>query len=178
VFRRVVDALSRIDVEEAKRWCDAHCDGPYGDTMLGLIASNWAIRDGAAALAWLQTRKPGYETNLAVQLTWGVWARKNRAAAMAWMAEQTAGDAPSWLQPVYPYYATLLAEESPLEGLEWSERIESDQERVVTQVDIVRHWRMTDEAAAERWLLQSSLSEEARSNARAPLPQRPRPPEL
>jgi hypothetical protein len=36
-------------------------------------------------------------------------------------------------------------------------------------------WRYLDEAAAELWLLQSSLSEEAREQVRTPIEEGPRP---
>jgi hypothetical protein len=126
VFRRVVDAVSRTDVEEAKRWCDAHCEGPYGDTMLALIASNWAARDGAGALAWLETRKPGYETNLAVQLTGG--SRDERGGNGGWRSRSPT------LMP--SSRSLVLRDGAPrTPSARGTERIESDQKRVVTQVD-------------------------------------------
>ena len=51
VFRRVVNVLAQLDVQAAARWCEAHCDGPYGNNLRSLIARNWALRDGPAAPA-------------------------------------------------------------------------------------------------------------------------------
>ena len=47
--------------------------------------------------------------------------------------------------------------------------IENDPEREVVLIKVARVWRYLDEAAAEDWLLKSSLSEEAREKVRAPI---------
>ena len=46
--------------------------------------------------------------------------------------------------------------------------MEGDHDRAWVLIEVVRAWREVDEAAAEAWLLQSSLSEEVREAARAP----------
>jgi len=174
VFRRVVDALSQLDVEGAIAWCDLHCNGPYGADMRHLIARNWALYDGPAALAWLSGAPPGYERDLAVRVTFTQWAQTDREAALAWMAGQTAGEPPPWVKAAYPAYARLLSGEQPLEAIKWAEKIEDQNERERVVIGVARVWRSLDEAAAEKWLLQSTLSEEAREKARtAPPPTAP-----
>jgi hypothetical protein len=129
--------------------------------MRSLIARNWVVRDGPSALGWLSSAHADTERDLAVQLTFALWARKDREAALGWMVAQTTGEPDPWLRAIYPTYAKLLAVNAPAEGIEWAERIEDDgiQERVL--IEIARVWRYHDEAAAEDWLLQSSLSEKA-----------------
>ncbi len=168
VFRRVVDTLSQLDVEAATRWCDTHCAGPYGSNMRSLIARNWVLHDGPAALAWLSSARPGNGRDLAVRLTFALWSRTDREAALAWMAAQTSGEPPPWLRPIYPVYAQLLSGDAPLDAIRWAERIEDEVERERVLIGVVRVWRHLDEAAAEKWLLQSSFSEEAREKVRAP----------
>jgi hypothetical protein len=176
VFRRVVDALSALDIEAGVRWCDTHCDGPYGNNMRSIIARNWVIRDGPSALAWLSSAPEGHEKNLAVRLTFALWARTDREAALAWMAAQTTAEPDPWLRPIFPIYAQLLSKDAPTDAIEWAKRIEGDDERETVLIGVARVWRYLDEAAAEEWLLQSSLSEEARGKVRAPIEeQRPRP---
>ena len=166
VYRRVVDALSQLDVEAAIRWCDTHCDGPYGNNMRSLIARNWVVRDGPSALGWLSSAHADSERDLAVQLTFALWARRDREAALGWMVAQTTGEPDPWLRAIYPIYAKLLAVNAPAEGIEWAGRIEDDGIRERVLIDIARVWRHHDEAAAEDWLLQSSLSEKARELVR------------
>ncbi len=53
------------------------------------------------------------------------------------------------------------------EAIQWAERIEEEEVRETVLVKVARVWRYLDEAAAEEWLLRSSLSEEAQSASRA-----------
>ena len=173
VFRRVINVLSQLDVQAATRWCEAHCDGPYGNNLRSLLARNWALRDGPAALAWLSTAPDGHEKNLAIRVTFAQWSERDREAAMAWMATQTAGEPAPWLSPIYPVYARLLSSESPSDAIRWANQIESEKEREHVLIGVVRVWRHLDEPAAESWLAQSSLSEEARAKVREPVKQQP-----
>ena len=98
-----------------------------------------------------------------------MWTRRDRNAALAWMAKHTTGEPEPWLRPLYPYYARLLFRDAPADSIKWAERIENDQEREKLLIEVARGWRNRDEAAAEKWLLQSSLSEQAREKVRAPI---------
>ena len=169
VFRRVVNALSELDIEAGLRWCDTQCDGPYGNNMRSLIARSWVVRDGPSALAWLSSAPAGREKDLAVRMTFGRWADTDREAALDWMADQTTGEPDPWLQAIYPVYARLLSEDTPAEAIKWAQRIEDDAIRENMLMKVARVWRYLDETAAEEWLLQSSLSEEARERVRAPI---------
>jgi len=173
VFRKVVTALSRIDTEAGIRWCDAHCDGPYGKNMRSLIARTWVVDDGPSALEWLSSMSEGYERDHATRLAFAKWTRADREAALEWMAAQTTGEPDPWLQPIYPVYARLLAADAPTEAIKWAEQIKGEGERETLLIEVARVWRHLDEAAANDWLLQSSLSEEAREkvlgNLRAPI---------
>ena len=174
VFRRVVDLLSQLDPQAAVRWCDAHCDGPYGTNMRNLTARKWAYHDAKAALAWLSTANEGYERNLAVRMTWAQWSRMDRDAAVAWAEAHTQeGELPVWIRPIYPVYARVLSEEAPIEALRWGSLIENEKEREHVLINVARVWRRTDEAAVEEWLRQSALSEQAREKVRAPLEKLP-----
>jgi hypothetical protein len=168
VHRKVVDALSQLDIEAGTRWCDTHCDGPYGKNLRSIIARNWVLRDGPSALAWLSSAREGHERDLAVRITFALWARTDREAALGWMATQTTGEPDPWLRPTFPVYARLLARDAPADAIEWAGRIEGDEQRESALIEVARVWRHLDEAAAEEWLLESSLSEEAREKVRAP----------
>lgn len=171
-FRRVVDILSQLDIEAAIRWCDTHCSDPFGTDMRSLIARNWVLYDGPAAMAWLSTARPGTERDFCVFVSYGLWSRTARKEAMAWMASQTpAAELDSWLQPAFPVYARLLAGDAPAEAMKYAERIKEAREREVTMIGVARVWRHLDEAAAEKWLAQSPFSEEALASIRAPIPE-------
>lgn len=169
VYRQVASALPLFDHDASMRWCDAHCDGPFGNNLRNIIAGRWLLRDAPGAFAWLATAPDGHEKDLAIRATFSTWGRMDSDAALAWMAEQTAGgEPPAWLEPVYPVYARLLSERSPTEAIEWAQRIERERERESTLIRVARAWRALDEAAAEAWLVDSPLSEEARAKVRDP----------
>jgi hypothetical protein len=169
VYRQVSAALSLFDHEAGLRWCEAHCDGPYGKDLRNSISRRWVrIGDGAAALAWLSSAPEGWEKDFDVRVTFAEWAQTNREAAMAWMAAQPTGEPDLGLQPILPVYAKLLAEDSPADAIGWAERIERDKDRRFVLIEVARAWRQVDEAATEAWLQQSSLSEEDREKVRAP----------
>ncbi len=182
VFSRATSALSALDVEAAKRWCEAHCDGPHGRDMRRLIATRWVHDDGPAALAWLLTSPPGYDRDFGLQMAFAEWGQVDREAALAWMAahrDGESGDLEPPLRPLYENYARLLALDAPAEAIRWAERVEKEAVRNFLLIMIARGWRDLDESAAEEWLLQSPLSEEQRAQARVPLKRRfgPRSPE-
>jgi len=167
VFRAAGPAIVAFDLPAAKRFCDAHCDGPHGSNLRNRIATRWA-REGAptAPLDWLESGPEGQERNLAVRLTYAIWGRMDRDAAIRWMNEKNAGE-PAWLRPAWPIYARLLAVDSPAEGLAWAARLETEKERDVVTLEIAHAWRQQDEAAAEAWLRQSSLPPELLEIVRA-----------
>jgi hypothetical protein len=167
VYRQVMAGLALVDHEASLRWCEAHCDGPYGNNLRNIFARRWVRRDGAAALAWLSSAPEGHEKNHTMRVVFALWGQLDREAALGWMATQTAGEPDPWLPAIYPVYAPLLAEDAPTDAIEWAERIEADEDREIVLVKVARAWRRVDEAASEAWLQQSSLSEEAREKVRA-----------
>lgn len=169
VYRQVASALPLFDHDAAMRWCDAHCDGPFGNNLRNIIAGRWVVSDGASALEWLSTAPDGPEKNLAIRANFAAWAGLDREAALAWMAGQSDGTKlAAWLEPALPVYAGVLAEQSPTEGIEWAQRIEKEREREIVLIKIARRWRESDPAAAEAWLEASPLSDEARAKVRDP----------
>jgi hypothetical protein len=170
-YRQSISMLTRFDIPVTVRWCDAHCDEAYAKNVRTIVGTRWGMRDAAAALAWLSTQTPGYETRVAVRATYGEWVRRERGPSIAWMAERTpagpTGEIEPWLEPIVPVYALALGETDPPEALRWAERMKSADDRQWVQIQIARLWRRKDQAAADAWLDQSPLSEEAREKARA-----------
>lgn len=171
VYRQVGAALPLFDHDAALAWCEAQCDGPHGKNLRGIIARRWVLTDGEAAMDWLSSAPESHERESSLWMSYRIWSEREPEAAMAWVASRPRGEngePAAWLEPVLPSYARLLARESPSEAIEWAEAIEEDVARELTLVDIARRWRAQDEAAAEAWLAESSLSEENREKARNP----------
>ena len=175
VYRQVTSALGVFDRDAALRWCDAHCDGPYGSGLRQRIARPW-LRDegGVPPLEWLSREPEGEDKETSLRVIFATWGIIDREAALDWMAAQTAGEPAPWVRSIFAHYAKLLAADSPAKAIEWAERVEDDREREAALILVAHMWRQQDEAASEAWLLQSSLSEEAREKARKPVPAPPR----
>ncbi|MDJ0851813.1 MAG: hypothetical protein QNK04_25830 [Myxococcota bacterium] len=174
-------ALTAYDLAAALRFCEAHCDGPYGRDLHYVIAVNWARRpDGDRALEWLSTLPEGMERNGAIRNAFSTWAMLHPEAASRWMVARFTGEEGErepWLQLVVPGFALIVMQErSPAEAIAWAQRIEDEEQRKKLLIRITRAWRWRDEAAAEAWLAESPLSEKERERARqAPrLEDRPR----
>jgi len=171
-FRATGESLVPFDVDAAKRFCDAHCEGADGAAVRALIATRWVLRgkgEGADALEWLSTAAANEETEFAVRRTFAMWADFERDAALSWMKPYVDGETPKWLKPALPIYVRELGEKSPEEALVLVERFFSD-ERVHDHwtFEIVRHWRQRDEKAAEAWIAHASLSKDLLDRIRAP----------
>jgi len=173
VFRQVMSSLAWADMPAAMGFCDVHCDGPLGRGLRNVLILTRMRNDddGGEIVEWVGRVPRGDEQQQknwkhSLWVAYSHWARRDRASALAWMGQKVAGDAEPWVPILYGEYARQLAADSPREALEWAERVEDDVDRERSLIRIARFWRRTDEAAAEAWLKQSSLSETARDKAR------------
>ena len=174
VYRQVLSALAWGDPAEAVRFCDAHCDGPFG-SRLRVVLIRTRIRDGAEGaevLEWVgrtpaETEAQIEERAHEIWVAYALWARRDREGALEWMQEQIdSPDPPAWITPLYGEFARQVSADSPEEAIQWAQKIDEDGERELTLVRIARRWLRQDEAAAEAWLEQSDLSDRARQSAR------------
>jgi len=167
-FRQLGSELALADPDAASAWCDAHCDGPFGNNVRALIAQRWAQEDGRAAMEWLSTAPPGEERDRAVKGAYQGWFRHDREGLAAWVAEMGADGVEPWFQPALELLAIWTGATHPLDGIKWAEAITDDGTRERALVTVARNWRKRDASAADAWIDQSPLSEAARERARAP----------
>jgi hypothetical protein len=167
VYRQAAAALEQFDHDEALSFCAKHCDGEFGENLRTMIARRWMRRDGAGALTWLQNAPESDEKNFAARNTFALWARREPENAIAWMKARVQGEPDPWLKPIFPVYAIALGPTEPLEAIRWAEGLEKPDEQEFVFIEIARAWRKTDQAAADAWLEQSPLSEQARMKAGA-----------
>jgi len=174
-FRQVGSELALADPAAAAAWCDAHCEGPFGTSVRMLIAQRWAARDGRAAMQWLSTAPAGKERDWAVKGAYRGWFRRDREELSSWMTALGLDGVEPWLQPALEAHATWAGAKDPMEGLKWAAVITDGMVRERSYVKIAHRWYALDESAADAWLEQSPLSEEARERVRtAPPPREPR----
>ncbi len=165
-YRQIGFAMPPFDVDAALSWCDAHCEGPFGDGLRGMVGQGWLQSDPPAALKWLSSGPESHEARFALRIAYSTWLRANRDAAMQWMAEQAADGPPTALIPTFPHYARALAQDSPAQAIRFAELILDEIDREIVLIAAATAWRTEDEAGCEAWLEQSLLSEEARAKVR------------
>jgi hypothetical protein len=174
VYRQLMVALTWADVPGAMRFCEEHCDGPYGKGMRNVLIRT-RLRNGdygGDIVEWVASVPDGDEEQRnnkrhSLWVAYITWAYRDRDPALAWMAERAAVDDPEpWVRFLFAEYARQIAAESPAEAIPWAERVEDDNDRERSLVRIARAWLLKDPEAAEAWISQSSLSERARDQAR------------
>lgn len=174
VYRQVSSSLAFLDHQASLRFCETHCDGPFGKDLRTSIATRWARREGAPALEWLADAPESYDRNLGLRAAFADWGQTDRDAALAWMGEKLKAEpGAEWQAPILPVYSRLLSRVDPATAIEVAERIEKEEDREWILVEVARRWRAVDDPAAQAWLEKSNLSEESRQKVAAPLPQPP-----
>ncbi len=167
-YFHAASALAALDPPAALRWCDRHCEGPYGVGMRQVIVMTRLNSgdDGGTVVDWV-SRAPETESNdQTLVAAYGVWALREREAALGWLQQRLGAGTEPWVRKLFAPYARALAATSPAEAIGWAERVPIEAEREALLVEIARRWRGKDAAAAEAWLLRSPLSAEARERAR------------
>src|SRR5439155_13636876 len=142
VFRAVGRSLVPFDLAAAQRFCDKHCEGPFGSNLRDRIASRWAEKDGPAALEWLGKAKASEDRDTAIRFTFSVWSRRDHDRAIEWMNGKLAADPkPAWIEPLVPVYARVLGTTDPPGALAVAGQLTGPVEREQIMVEILRSWR-------------------------------------
>jgi hypothetical protein len=170
-LRQTGSSVAIMDPLAAAAWCDRLCDDPLATNLRAMVAQRWAEQDGPPAMDWVSRAPAGQERDWAVRSAFWGWWHRDPEGFERWM-EAFAGDdgVPTWLEYAVEPYAAQLAKEQPEEGLRWAGRIGHDKTRERSLTNVARFWRRNDPAAADAWLEQSPLSEEARERVRNPKP--------
>jgi hypothetical protein len=163
VFRQTSSVLGHLDLDAALKFCESHCDGPFGGSMRQLIGQRWAAVDGVAAMKWLSTAPENLERDLAVRGTFSAWQETDQDAAFAWLIAHGIDGIEPWLRPAVVIYAKLRSATDPEDAMKWAALIPPQKEREIIMVRIARRWRVKDEAAADAWIAQSPLPADRRA---------------
>jgi hypothetical protein len=103
----------------------------------------------------------------AVREAFRTWFKsKHREGAVEWLESETLT---AFHDPAIEFYATDLADRSaPEEAIPWCERLLDSERRLRCFNRAAPKWYERDAVAAETWLQQSELDDEARRVARTP----------
>ena len=171
VFRNGARSVARWDPERAADWVLEHADHGYAEYGPRVVAEQWATRDGKAAMEWVRERPAGKPRDQAAREAFVKWLRADPEAAKAWISSESPT---AFHDPVIDAYARFRDARAPEEAIAWCERILDADRRLGCLQAAAAQWYKLDAVAAETWLQQSPLSEEARRAARTPPTQRKR----
>lgn len=168
-YRQVATALGRHSFEAGTGWCDAHCEGPQGSNLMGLVAFETVKHDGPATMEWLST-KPAlkHDRRNALRDAFSSWRRHDQEGLFAWIESVGPENVEPWLEPVIEVYGMALASE-PDRAFVWADTLSDPKQREAVLIMVARRWLKDDPEAAEAWLATSGLSEQAIEKVREPV---------
>ena len=164
-FRRGVRLVARWEPERAAAWVLENRAEPFASEAPRILAEEWGAIDGRAALEWVRDYPDPGARYSAAREAFFYWLRADRKAASEWLQAETLTE---FHDPALVVYAKDLGDRAPAEAIGWCERIRDEPRRLRCLARAAKQWYARDPVAAETWLQQSPLDEEARSEARKP----------
>jgi hypothetical protein len=140
-----------------------HEGRPYAADAARIVAGRWGSRDGRAAMQWVRDLPREELPELAIREAFRTWLASDREGAVAWLESETLT---AFHEPAIDYYAKDLSDRDPEESIAWCERLLDSDSQLRCLETAAAKWFQEDPVAAEAWLQQSSLDEEARRTAR------------
>jgi hypothetical protein len=163
IFVRATRAVTRQLPERGAAWVLEHAGKDYAEDRLRIVAELWGGRDARAALGWLSGQAAGTPRDQAVREAFLSWLKSDAADAEAWLASESPTP---FHDPALLAYARHLSGSAPEEAIGWCERLLDPDRGQRCFSAVSTRWYRQDTAAAEEWLQQSPLDEEARSKVR------------
>jgi hypothetical protein len=164
VNSRVAGQVVVIDSKLAVDWCAEICDSPLGEAMPSMIAHAWAATAGEEAMDFITSLPNAVGVRVGARSGYGRFIKTDIDRAAAWIEttteEQRRG--PVMQGPVGMYTNMLSGKGQPLLAIEWLGYLQNEDERESRHIQVMRRWLRKDEPAAEAWMAQSSMSEEAK----------------
>ncbi len=168
-FQRGSRMVARLDPQRAAAWVLANRGQDYAVDGPRIVAEQWGSKDGRAALEWIRDFPDEDTHHQAAREAFRTWFSSDRAGAVAWLESETITE---FHQPIIVFYAKELGYRSPAEAVDWCERLIDEQRRLRCLEKAAGQWYRRDAIAAEAWLQESPLDEEARRKVRAPAEKR------
>lgn len=171
LFRRATRSVARWQPERGVAWATAHAGEAYAKDGMRLVAEQWGAQDGPAAMQWLREQPEGELCEQAVREGFVGWLNADPGSAREWLAAETLT---AFHDPAIEVFASRLDDRAPEQAISWCERISDPKRRNGCLKTAATQWYRADAPAADAWLQESPLDEEARSAVRKPLGRRKR----
>ena len=163
IFGPATDLVAQWDPERTAAWAAEHLDADYAEEGLHNVAKHWSRRDGAAAIAWLGEQPAGELRDKAVREAFVGWSTTDSHGVRAWLNTE---ELTPLHDPAFEIKAARLSAFEPARALSWCERIQEPARQLSCLESTAGNWYGRNAVAAETWLQQSSLDDEARRRVR------------
>ena len=165
VFKRGSRMVARWDPERAAAWVMENHGEEYAFDAPRVVAEQWGMKDGRAALEWVRDHPDQELHHSAARAAYLNWLKSDRAGAVGWLESETLT---TFHDPAIVLYAKDLGRRAPAEAVGWCERVHDEKRRLGCLSKAAARWYQRDAVAAETWLQRSPLDEEARRKVRTP----------
>jgi hypothetical protein len=164
-FQRGSRMIARWDPERAAAWVMENRGQNYAYDGPRIVAEQWGAQDGRAALEWVRNHPDEKPRHEAAREAFLAWFESDRASAVEWLEAE---ELTAFHDPAIVLYSKKIAPRTPTEAIEWCERVFDEQRRLGCLKKAAIQWYKRDAVAAETWLQQSPLDEDARYKVRTP----------
>ena len=158
-------SVARGDPERAAAWMLEHVGREYAQDGPRVVAEEWVRSDGRLAMEWVSELPEGSAREQAARGAFARWLTLDPQAAKAWLSSESLT---AFHDPMIDAYARRIDARAPEESIGWCDRILNPDRRLGCLKVAATEWYALDAVAAETWLQQSPLSEEARRAVRTP----------
>ena len=162
-IRRVAAAAAEVDPAAAVAMIERHRGGEYGKLLVERVARAWSRQDPAAAMDWLSTLPDDMERQKGVSEAFRLWMVRDRAEATAWINQI---ERERWVEPALSIYLLDLTLAEPASAASQALEIQDFNIHNTTVGNILRHWLVVDETAAEAWIAGSEVDPKLAERAR------------
>ena len=168
LYPRVAAKVVVLDPQLVVEWCERVCDSEVGEKMPHMIAAAWARESGEGAMNFIAAQPNKIPVRTGARAAYRQFLMADSDRALAWMEETTEEQrrGPVLQGPVGMYLNKRSAQKEPLVAIEWLDYLQNEEERDGGRIMVLRRWLRHDPVAAEAWMAESSMSEEAKVEAR------------
>lgn len=169
-FLKAANALAHQYPLRARDWVEGQIENDYARRVAPVVVRHWAQRDAKAALDWSVELTDREDRDRAVGNAFRQWVNDEPKTAKDWLRANTPN--PN-LDAAVRVVVQQTTPKSMERAIEWAERTSDPEKREKSLTDLALRWRRQDQEAADAWLAQADLSDEARKKiTEAPKPGR------
>src|SRR5439155_21955143 len=126
------------------------------------VASAWAQHDPKGAATWASGLPEGRERQVAFQNVVLEWGKNDFNATADWLKTLSPGGSRD--TAIVTFANNCLKDYAPSTALEWAQTITSDGTRNNISRKIAAEWVKADPAAAQTWIISSTLPEKMKAD--------------